>query len=119
MQLVIRALCIFVEAQTQKSHSGTGSGPYGPKSRFVCEVMAAAAAAVTPTKAEGTSKNPTTCMITSGDWSPQDDGIEVVLPNSSTEKPQSRKDVNAYIDGALYGPTSKKRLPVFAEICSE
>ena len=99
------------------------------KSRFLNQIMAVGGGMTiqteSPTKlpVDDTScKIPTTTIsiITSrDDWSPQDDGIEVVLPHSSTAEPPSQKDVDAYIHGALYGPSTRKRLPVFAEICSE
>ncbi|CAA0822030.1 Unknown protein [Striga hermonthica] len=50
------------------------------------------------------------------DWSPVDDGVEVTLPFA--ENP-SKEDVNAYIEKVLSGKSSKKRLPVFVEICPE
>ncbi|KAK3184916.1 hypothetical protein Dsin_032202 [Dipteronia sinensis] len=52
-------------------------------------------------------------------WSPLDDGIEVVLPNHTNSSPPSREDVDAYIDGFLNQPRARRRLPVFAEICPE
>ncbi|KAK6253219.1 hypothetical protein QUC31_014939 [Theobroma cacao] len=51
-------------------------------------------------------------------WSPQDDGIDVTLPSLPGKTP-SREDVHAYIDGVLYGPATKRRLPVFSAICPE
>ncbi|KAH7575631.1 hypothetical protein ACOSP7_004585 [Xanthoceras sorbifolium] len=51
-------------------------------------------------------------------WSPEDDGIEVVLPSHSDNSP-SKKDVDAYINSVLYQPSARRRLPVFAEICPE
>ncbi|KAI3445701.1 hypothetical protein Pfo_002366 [Paulownia fortunei] len=54
------------------------------------------------------------------DWTPQDDGIEVTLPSDSTEeKNPSTEDVDAYIEKVLYGTNSRKRLPVFVEICPD
>ncbi|XP_004300690.1 PREDICTED: uncharacterized protein LOC101301976 [Fragaria vesca subsp. vesca] len=64
-----------------------------------------------------TSMTPIT-VICCGDWSPQDDGIEVVLP-SSTEEPPSKADVDEHITASLYGPTTRRRLPLFGEICPE
>ncbi|OMO86877.1 Zinc finger, CCCH-type [Corchorus olitorius] len=52
------------------------------------------------------------------DWSPQDDGIDVTLPSLSGKTP-SRGDVDAYIDKILYGPATRRRLPVFSAICPE
>ncbi|XVF01612.1 hypothetical protein REPUB_Repub04eG0103600 [Reevesia pubescens] len=51
-------------------------------------------------------------------WSPQDDGINVTLPSFPGKTP-SRGDIDAYIDSVLYGPATRKRLPVFSAICSE
>ncbi|PNY11824.1 zinc finger C-x8-C-x5-C-x3-H type protein [Trifolium pratense] len=53
---------------------------------------------------------------TISDWSPLDDGIEVVLPNGSGRDP-SREEVEAYILGTLNQRTTKWRLPVFDAIC--
>ncbi|KAL3638109.1 hypothetical protein CASFOL_017979 [Castilleja foliolosa] len=50
------------------------------------------------------------------DWSPLDDGIEINLPSA---KNPSKEDVDAYIEKVLSAPTSRKRLPVFVEICPE
>ncbi|XP_041014718.1 uncharacterized protein LOC121257654 isoform X1 [Juglans microcarpa x Juglans regia] len=123
------------EVQMYKSCSGTGSGTYGAKSRYVHQVVAAAgtvaaAAATTqtrspakpetasPRKPEDMKKKPKT-TISWNNWSPQDDGIETLLPHSSSKKPPSRTDVDAHIDSILYGPTPRKRLAVFADIRSE
>ncbi|KAJ8763113.1 hypothetical protein K2173_023318 [Erythroxylum novogranatense] len=51
-------------------------------------------------------------------WTPFDDGIEIILPSQVVLFP-SREDVDAHIDDVLYGPILKKRLPVFTEICPE
>ncbi|KAG2703778.1 hypothetical protein I3843_06G144000 [Carya illinoinensis] len=125
------------EAQMYKSSSGTGSGTYGAKSRYVHPVVAAAgtvaaaagtmptrtrspakAETASPRKPEDKKKKPKT-TITRNNWSPQDDGIETVLPHSSSKKPPSRTDVDTHIDSILYGPTPRKRLAVFADIRSE
>ncbi|XP_062030341.1 uncharacterized protein LOC133746194 [Rosa rugosa] len=106
-----------------KSTPRSGSCTPSPKSRLVYQIMAsavteaaaAAAAALSP-KLNRISKTPIT-VICCRDWSPQDD-IEVVLP-SSTEKPPSKADVDEYITASLYGPTTRRRLSVFAEICPE
>ncbi|XP_021910659.1 uncharacterized protein LOC110824374 isoform X2 [Carica papaya] len=50
-------------------------------------------------------------------WSPQDDDIEVTLPDHA-ENSQSKEYIDAHIHNVLYGP-SKRRLPVFIEICPE
>lgn len=52
------------------------------------------------------------------DWSPEDDGIKIVVPKTESTK---REDVNQHIHGVLYGSTTemtKKRLPVFTQLCS-
>ncbi|KAJ1402272.1 zinc finger protein [Sesbania bispinosa] len=53
---------------------------------------------------------------TTNDWSPLDDGIQVVLPNGSDKAP-SREEVNAHIFSVLNNPTTGRRLPVFAALC--
>ncbi|KAL2343769.1 hypothetical protein Fmac_005054 [Flemingia macrophylla] len=50
------------------------------------------------------------------EWSPFDDGIEVVLPNASDRTP-SREEVEGYISSSFLGRTSKRRLPIFEAIC--
>ncbi|KAG7976333.1 hypothetical protein I3843_06G144000 [Carya illinoinensis] len=125
------------KSEMYKSSSGTGSGTYGAKSRYVHPVVAAAgtvaaaagtmptrtrspakAETASPRKPEDKKKKPKT-TITRNNWSPQDDGIETVLPHSSSKKPPSRTDVDTHIDSILYGPTPRKRLAVFADIRSE
>ncbi|KAL4281138.1 hypothetical protein GQ457_03G004780 [Hibiscus cannabinus] len=89
----------------------------------------------TPTKPETTRSNtnftmkpktntinPTTTTTTTtngANWSPQDDGIDVTLPPSFPGETPSRGDIDACIDGVLYGPTTKKRLPAFSAIRPE
>ncbi|KAL6494559.1 hypothetical protein OROGR_031359 [Orobanche gracilis] len=64
------------------------------------------------------SKIPTS--PTRSEWTPVDDGIEVILPFGSTEvKNPSKEDVHAYIQNVLSGTSTRKRLPVFVEICPE
>lgn len=57
--------------------------------------------------------------VTGVDWSPRDDGIEIVLPSQPDNAAPSRQDVGAYIDRVLYQPSARRRLPVFEEICPE
>ncbi|KAK8627047.1 hypothetical protein V6N13_134675 [Hibiscus sabdariffa] len=66
-------------------------------------------------------KTTTTTTTTTGgaNWSPQDDGIDVTLPPSFPGETPSRGDIDACIDGVLYGPTTKKRLPAFPAIRPE
>ncbi|KAL6515284.1 hypothetical protein OROHE_018916 [Orobanche hederae] len=65
------------------------------------------------------SKIPNTSP-TRSEWTPLDDGIEVTLPFGSTEvKSPSKEDVHAYIQNVLSGTSTRKRLPVFVEICPE
>ncbi|XP_050376273.1 uncharacterized protein LOC126793715 isoform X2 [Argentina anserina] len=102
-----------------KSTPRSGSCAPSPKSRLVYQIMASAvteavAAVTSSPKLKRTSETPITA-ICCGDWSPQDDGIEVSLP-SSTEKLPSKADVDEYITASLYGPTTRRRLPVFDEI---
>ncbi|KAL0357104.1 UNVERIFIED_CONTAM: hypothetical protein Scaly_1396100 [Sesamum calycinum] len=62
----------------------------------------------------------TTPPTSRSDWTPEDDGIEVSLPLGSTEgKKPTKQDVDAQIDKVLYGTKSRKRLPVFVEICPD
>ncbi|RHN62768.1 hypothetical protein MtrunA17_Chr4g0050971 [Medicago truncatula] len=61
--------------------------------------------------------NPNTNTI--NDWSPLDDGIEVVLPNGSDRVPSREEVLDAYIFRILNKPNTKRRLPVFAEFCKE
>lgn len=110
-----------------RSYSGTGSGAYGAKSRFLYQVTAVTETEAAPMTTQNwspavpdesdPSKNPIS-FFTRNHWSPQDDGIEV-LSQFPTQKHPSRKDVDAYIDSVLYGHTSRNRLPVFSEICWE
>ncbi|CAL8107870.1 unnamed protein product [Prunus armeniaca] len=114
------------EALMCKSYTGTGLCTPSPKSHFVHPVMAisvteaasATTQAASSTAPKATMKTPTT-TISFLDWSPQDDGIEVVLPYSSTGTPPSREDISSYITDVLYGPTTRRILPVFAEIFPE
>ncbi|CAL0324532.1 unnamed protein product [Lupinus luteus] len=53
-----------------------------------------------------------------GDWSPLDDDIPIVLPNSSDKAP-TRDEVHAHILSTIKDPYTKKRLPVFEKICQE
>ncbi|XP_062030132.1 uncharacterized protein LOC133745991 [Rosa rugosa] len=113
------------EAQMCKSTTSSGLCTPSPKSHVAHQVMAsavteAAAAALTSSpKPNNTSETPIT-VISCKDWSPQDDGIEVILP--PTELPSSNEDVDASSTAGLslvYGPTTRRRLPLFAEICPE
>ncbi|GAU26809.1 hypothetical protein TSUD_289140 [Trifolium subterraneum] len=54
---------------------------------------------------------------TISEWSPLDDGIEVVLPNVSGRNP-TREEVEANIVGTLNQRTTR-RLPVFDAICKD
>ncbi|KAM7470436.1 hypothetical protein LguiA_008619 [Lonicera macranthoides] len=74
---------------------------------------------VSPLKLETATTS--TITFTSTDWSPQDDGIAITLPSStsSTVKATSREEVDAYIHSILHGPPRTKRLQVFADICPE
>ncbi|KAM5575405.1 hypothetical protein ABKV19_014390 [Rosa sericea] len=112
------------EAQMCQSTSSSGLCTPNPKPHFTHQVMAsavteAAAALTSSPKPNNTSETPTT-VISCKDWSPQDDGIEVILP--PTEISSSKEDVDASSTAGLspvYGPTTRRRLPLFAEICPE
>ncbi|KAJ7946682.1 Zinc finger protein like [Quillaja saponaria] len=113
-------------AQLSKSYTSTGSCPYGPQSRFAQQLKAAAETEAEVTKSQPASPATTelavqtlATTITVKNWLPQDDNIEVVLPNCSSDEPLSREDFDAYILDILYGPTTKRRLPAFAVVCSE
>ncbi|KAF5951918.1 hypothetical protein HYC85_009862 [Camellia sinensis] len=124
----------FSLAQMCKSYSSSGSCSYGARCRFVHHQVVAAASptepavtdvalaktqTISPVKPEN-SNGSLSVTVTNTDWSPEDDGIEVTLPcSSSPEKIPSREAVDAYINNVLYGPSRRKRLPVFAEICPE
>ncbi|KAL3814439.1 hypothetical protein ACJIZ3_015707 [Penstemon smallii] len=66
---------------------------------------------------------PISTALSKSDWSPEDDGIQVISPSIvSTEKRiSSKEDVDDRIDKVLYekNNSSRKRLPVFEEICSD
>ncbi|CAK7346990.1 unnamed protein product [Dovyalis caffra] len=81
-----------------------------------------------PTRPEHCNKSPAgyikseesrmviTATISLDCWLPEDDGIEIALPHQ-TDKFISREEVDAHIHSVLYGPATKKRLPVFRELC--
>ncbi|XP_052194147.1 uncharacterized protein LOC127802398 isoform X2 [Diospyros lotus] len=108
-----------------RSASPTKSG----KSSNATTPEPAKALSASPTKSEksstssggtGRSKSNISIKSTSTDWCPLDDGINVTLPSSpSTDEVLSREAVNSNIDGVLYGPSRRKRLPVFVKICPE
>ncbi|KAL2513651.1 uncharacterized protein Fot_27668 [Forsythia ovata] len=116
---------------------GSSSSSYGTKCRFGPHQVKAApgppispplpipmALPASPIEVKQTSdavvnSTPSTNTLTTSDWTPQDDGIEVTLPCGSTERENpSREDEDAYIKKVLYGTGSRKRLPVFAEFCT-
>ncbi|XP_071935780.1 uncharacterized protein [Coffea arabica] len=126
-----------LEAQFCKTYS-SGSCAYGTKCRFVHDQIKAAVPSMEPSptskvlptprraispitlqnKADFGEKNAFTAFSTD-DWSALDDGIGVTLPSGSSEKTPSKEDVNAHIQAALYGPSPRKRLPVFTEFCPD
>lgn len=111
------------EAQTSKLSIRLGQGTYGPNSRVVHEhpAVTESECALTglitsqPASPEPYRSTHANSNIIN-DWSPLDDGIDVVLPNGSDKVP-SREEVDAYIFGLLNEPTTKRRLPVFVAIC--
>ncbi|XP_057803951.1 uncharacterized protein LOC131019427 [Salvia miltiorrhiza] len=104
--------------------------PHGSKFLRNSQVKAAAAAgeeafslpslsSLSPIPAKlvsGTSAIPNTALLIS-EWTPQVDGIEATLPCVGKSPP--KEDVSAYIESILYGAKTKKRLPVFVEICPD
>nr|GMD76678.1 zinc finger protein 36, C3H1 type-like 3 [Ipomoea batatas]GME18572.1 zinc finger protein 36, C3H1 type-like 3 [Ipomoea batatas] len=53
-----------------------------------------------------------------GGWCPEDDGIKIVLPGKAKAS-TTKEDVDAHIQTVLYGPSAKRRFPVFVEFCPE
>ncbi|KAL6338890.1 hypothetical protein AAG906_024041 [Vitis piasezkii] len=114
------------EGNVCKQFAVTGTCPYGPRCRFshqLQSLLSTTQQTPSPSRPQHTAATTPTIKTatptkTTADWSPMDDGIEVVLPGSSAEKPASRDEVNTYINSFLYGPTTpRRRLPVFEEIC--
>lgn len=128
----LKLLSVYMQSQTCKTHT-SGSCKNGSKCRFIHHqqttpsaspteppVACATIPIVSPLKLETATTS--TITFTSTDWSPQDDGIEITLPpstSSSTVKATSREEVDAYIHSILHGPPRTKRLQVFADICPE
>ncbi|GAB2267382.1 hypothetical protein Dimus_002367 [Dionaea muscipula] len=123
-----------LELSTGKSYLSAESCARGPRHRFshkvsttgpLKEVMGAMTVPISniPYPAGPIPKHTpagihvTPAIIISREWSPLDDGIEVEQMNSAG-RPSSKKAVDEHINNALYGPTGRKRLPVFAGICS-
>lgn len=112
-----------------RSITSPGSSTPNPKPRLFPQMMATKGKELSVTKASkalnttttphATSKSLITTSPSKEDWSPKDDGIDVILPRSLIEKPASKNDVNAYIDDILYGSSTRKRLQVFVKICFE
>lgn len=116
----------WVQGNFCKQFAATGTCPYGPRCRFSHQLQSAISTTTqqtaSPSRAQhpaaATTRSVISIKTTTADWSPLDDGIEVLLPASSTDKPASREEVNAYINNFLYGPpTTRKRLPIFEENC--
>lgn len=89
-------------------YATAGSCTYGTKCRYIHPVMTQGAAQTVPSL----------ITVTSKDWSPLDDGIELILlsSSSSSEETSAMDDVDAYL---LYGPRRRNRLPIFAKICPQ
>ncbi|KAL5187719.1 hypothetical protein HKD37_05G013344 [Glycine soja] len=119
------------EAETSSSSVGAESSTHGPSSDVHQQYAAAesdpAVSTSQPTSAESdhevTTSEPTSAEThdtltdsnTFNDWSPLDDGIEVVLLGS--DKAPSREQVDVHISGIQHGWTGKRRLLVFEAIC--
>lgn len=127
----------FEICESYNISGGSSSSSYGTKCRFgPHEIKAAQGPAITPTlpipMALPTSpievkqpsdavvfSRPSTASLTTSDWTPQDDQIEITLPCGTTERENpSREDVDDHIQRVLYGTGSRKRLAVFAEFCT-
>ncbi|KAF7842631.1 mRNA decay activator protein ZFP36L2-like [Senna tora] len=113
------------EVQASKSSSSIGPCPYGPRGRTPHQFQATVGSedAVTTSQPASPVKLERDHALASSsnniDWSPLDDNIEVGLPHGSTDNPPSREEVDAYINGILYKPPTKKRMKAFVELCSE
>ncbi|KAL3515565.1 hypothetical protein ACH5RR_022467 [Cinchona calisaya] len=124
-----------LEAQLCKSYSSR-SCAYGTKCRFVHDQIKAgipsmgpspastvlptppiAVTAITPKNKANYDDQNTFTAFSSNYWSPLDDGIGVTLSSASSDETPTKEDVNAHIEAVLYGPSPRKRLPVFTEFC--
>ncbi|KAK8472431.1 hypothetical protein PHAVU_002G206600 [Phaseolus vulgaris] len=98
-------------AETSTSSSvRAGSSTQGSSSRIVQQQHAAAESDHQVLTSQPTSPEPHHILTFFNDWSPLDDGIEVVLPG--LDKAPSRKEIHAYISSLHHALTSKRRLPV-------
>ncbi|XP_073147952.1 uncharacterized protein [Henckelia pumila] len=126
--------------KTYNSSSGSGSSSRGRNSCSVNKIIAASATAslllpIPPTPIVSSiytleintksgsiddSKYPNPALLSSN-WSPLDDGIEVILPLGSSERQKNpwKEDLEAEIQKALYCTGSTKRLPVFLNISTD
>ncbi|XP_017435821.2 uncharacterized protein LOC108342539 [Vigna angularis] len=96
-------------AETSTSSSvRAGSSTHGPSSDIVEQQDAGA-----ESDQQGATSQPTS-PESANNWSPLDDGIEVVLPGS--DEAPSREEIHAYISSLKHGRTAKRRLPVFEAI---
>ncbi|CAI9769232.1 unnamed protein product [Fraxinus pennsylvanica] len=112
----------FEICESHNISGGSSSSSYGTKCRFgPHEIKAAQGPAITPTlpipMALPTSpievkqpsdafvfSRPSTTSLTTSDWTPQDDEIEITLPCGTTERENpSREDVDDHIQKVLYG----------------
>lgn len=121
---------VFVQERLCKAFI-LGSCTSGPRCRFVHQLVksplsikpASTVAVITPIppeKATTAENNMTTPAPVLNDWSPLDDGIPITLPSTSSKTTTpSKEDVNSYMHNVLHAPSSRKRLPVFTEICPE
>lgn len=113
--------------QVVESSIPAGSSTLGPSSSIVHQQSASTESdhEVSTSQPPSTTSQPPspkahhtlTNFNTSNDWSPLDDGIEVFLPNGSDKAP-SREEVDAYISSSFLGRTARRRLPVFAALCT-
>ncbi|KAF1876486.1 hypothetical protein Lal_00021200, partial [Lupinus albus] len=87
------------ESESSKWPISAGSSVCGPLRRSFADVLEPA-------------------KLASDDWSPLDDDIPIVLPDSLDKAP-TRDEVHSYILSTTKCPFTKKRLPVFEAICKE
>ncbi|KAK6156886.1 hypothetical protein DH2020_011134 [Rehmannia glutinosa] len=112
-----------LEGSSLSSSYGTN---YPPTSQIKASTEELFPVASVPTRMAAFSTSPVqvkqfsanTTSLPRSDWTPQDDGIEVTLPTEEEKNP-SKEDVDAYIEKVLSGTNSRKRLPVFVEICPD
>ncbi|KAL9242051.1 hypothetical protein vseg_016094 [Gypsophila vaccaria] len=107
----LRNLKKLEQLQVNKPKSSPSSSSASPKNVFSLD-----GTAITPGKSSSTSSKLTKPPpLLSKNWSPMDDGITGSIPHPIGSFP-----IEANVEDCLkvlYGPTTRKRLPVFRETC--